>query len=61
MLDAVKRTLARWFGGKESDEASSEATSTTRPDSAADTGAGLRHGATPPNYVPPVDEGRPKH
>jgi len=60
MLEAIKRTLDRWFGGKRED-ADSEAASTTRPASAADTGAGLRHGSTPPNYVPPVDEGRPKH
>src|SRR5215467_2387881 len=28
---------------------------------AADQGAGIRHGQAPPNYVPPVDQGRPPH
>ena len=31
------------------------------PGSGSDTGAGLRHGQTPPGYVPPADEGRPPH
>jgi hypothetical protein len=31
------------------------------PAPGSDTGAGLRHGQTPPGYVPPVDEGRPLH
>jgi hypothetical protein len=28
---------------------------------AIDSGAGMRHGQAPANYVPPVDEGRPPH
>jgi hypothetical protein len=31
------------------------------PAPGSDTGAGLRHGQSPPGYVPPADEGRPPH
>ena len=31
------------------------------PPGPTDSGAGIRHGQAPSNYVPPVDEGRPPH
>jgi hypothetical protein len=31
------------------------------PAGVTNTGAGIRHGQTPPGYVPPADEGRPRH
>jgi Flp pilus assembly protein TadB len=32
-----------------------------QPPGATESGAGIRHGQAPSNYVPPVDEGRPPH
>jgi len=58
VLEGVKQMLDRWFGGKEDTHDPDEP---IHPPGAADQGAGIRHGQAPPNYVPPVDEGRPPH
>ena len=68
MLDSLKRWYHRTFrrpvegdaqrAGQNVD-AQSAATGTGA--FRGDVGAGQAHGNIPPNYVPPADEGRPRH
>ena len=51
--------LKRLFGSSENAEAEEQAE--PPPPGMSESGAGIRHGSTPPGYVPPVDEGRPPH
>jgi hypothetical protein len=58
VLEGVKEILDRWFGGGKRKNDPDEP---NPPSGAADQSAGIRCGQSPPNYVPPVDEGRPPH
>jgi hypothetical protein len=54
MIASLKRFFSRIFG-------KGQPPAEDRPPGMSESGAGMRHGQAPPNYVPPADEGRPPH
>ena len=60
MFDWLKRLFGLSDEAKQAEAERGAETSEGAP-GMSDPGAGLRHGSTPPGYVPPADEGRPPH